>query len=272
MAKKIFLMCLMTLLVVQAATEAKGLAEEERIKVAVEISDTSRHTELDTAQILERCLGEELLKKDLLNVVGSKSPEVSRDEGASTAMNLGELLVFDAVELPNATEPPEDFDAAFYQEAGASYVIRCEVLALGLTKVEDNTLSTISTIVGTGLEFASKESVQYVGTGIGALGFIRTKRTALNTVVNMQFIDVTTSKVLWQENFIGQAVKHRKPGKNFDDAWTRALNESVADTARRIGKRVNKYVERVVVKGKSDKSFAPKGVSIGGGLIGRKTF
>ena len=80
----------------------------------------------------------------------------------------------------------------------------------------------------------------------------------------MQFIDVETGKVLWYENFVGQAVKHHNGGKNFDDPWTRAFHESVDDSAKNISKRVNKYVDNVIFKGKSDKNFLPKKFSIGG--------
>lgn len=283
MAKKIFLICLTILLCVQAATEARSLAEEERIKVAVAVSDASRHNKaLNTAQRLEIFLSNELVKKGLLTVVGTKDTgepvEDATTAKTSDVANFGELLVFDAVELPAASETPEDFDQAFYESCGASYVVRCEVLALGLTKVEDKTISMISGATGTVVSLigsgdgSRSKTLRRVGAGIGFGGFIVTDRTALNTVVNIQFIDVTTSKVLWQENFIGQAVKHHSPGKNYPDAWTRAYNESVEDAARRIGKRVNKYVDKVIIKGKSDKSFLPKGFSIGGGLIGSKTF
>lgn len=277
MAKKILLICLTMLLSVQATASAKGLAEEERIKVAVEISDSSRHNkELGNARTLQLYLDNELPKKDLLTIVGPRI--AGEDFDANTVANLGELLIFDAVELPAPSETPEDFDKALYESCGANYVIRCEVLALGLTKVEDKTISMISgatggiiALIGSGNKSRDK-TLRRIGTGIGFGGFIVTDRTALDTVVNIQFIDVAAGKVLWQENFIGQAVKHHNPGKDYPDAWTRAYNESFEDAARRIAKRVNKYVDKVIIKGKSDKSFLPKGVSIGGGLIGGKIF
>ena len=277
MAKKIFLICLALLLSVQATASAKGLAEEERIKIAVEISDSSRHNKkLGNARTLQLYLDNELPKKDLLTIVGPRI--TGEDVDASTVANLGELLIFDAVELPAPSDMPEDFDKALYESCGANYVIRCEVLALGLTKVEDKTISMISgatggiiALIGSGNKSRDK-TLRRIGTGIGFGGFIVTDRTALDTVVNIQFIDVAAGKVLWQENFIGQAVKHHSPGKDYPDAWTRAYNESFEDAARRIAKRVNKYVDKVIIKGKSDKSFLPKGVSIGGGLIGGKIF
>ena len=283
MAKKIFLICLALLLSVQATASAKGLAEEERIKIAVEISDSSRHNKkLGNARTLQLYLDNELPKKDLLTIVGPKIAGLAEDDVAEQkslpVTNLGELLIFDAVELPAPSDMPEDFDKALYESCGANYVIRCEVLALGLTKVEDKTISMISgatggiiALIGSGNKSRDK-TLRRIGTGIGFGGFIVTDRTALDTVVNIQFIDVAAGKVLWQENFIGQAVKHHNPGKDYPDAWTRAYNESFEDAARRIAKRVNKYVDKVIIKGKSDKSFLPTGVSIGGGLIGGKIF
>ena len=55
MTKKIFLLCMSLLLIMQGAALAKekGLPEEDRIKVAIEITDSSRHKDLGTAQNLE---------------------------------------------------------------------------------------------------------------------------------------------------------------------------------------------------------------------------
>ncbi|MBQ7628607.1 MAG: hypothetical protein IJS81_00100, partial [Selenomonadaceae bacterium] len=74
MVKKFFLFCLMMLLVVQSAASAKdkGLPEEERIKVAIEITDDSRYEKFGTAQNLESFLNEKLIEKNLINVVNEK--------------------------------------------------------------------------------------------------------------------------------------------------------------------------------------------------------
>lgn len=276
MAKKFLLIYLVMLLSLQGAVSAKskGLPEEERIKIAVEIVDSTRHKELDTAQNFELFIGDKLLEKNLLNVIDTKiigykafDEEVTADENSSPE-NLGELMVFDAVELPTYSETPKNFDVDAYKNLGASYVIRCEVLALGLTKVEDKTLSTIFSVtggmvslIGSGSKNRDK-TLRRVGLGIGVGGFIQTERTALNTVVNMQFISVETGKILWQENFAGQAVKHHKPRAGYDDAWTQAYMESVENSAKLIAKRVNKYVDRVIIQGKSDKDFTSKNFSI----------
>ena len=102
-----------------------------------------------------------------------------------------------------------------------------------------------------------------IGTGIGLGGFIQTQRTAVSTVVNMQFISVETGQILWQKNFMGNGIKHRKPSKGYDDAWEQAYIESVDKTATRISQQVNKYVDKVIIKGKSDKDFRSRNFSVG---------
>ena len=283
--KKIFLICLAILLCVQgtASAEDKGLPESERIKIALEVTDGSRHKSLNTAQSLETFLAAKLAEKNLVNIVEAETlntpyeNDLIRDEEvtADSPENFGELMIFDAVELPGAVETPENFDQNFYTELGASYVVRCEVLALGATKVEDSTIGTITGIIGSGLSYAGdgsnsnrNKTLRRVGDGISMFSFIQTKRTALNTVVNMQFISVETGQILWQGNFTGQAVKHHKSGQNYSDPWQEAYIKSVEESAKLIAKRVNKYVDKVLIQGKSDKDFAGKKFSFGNNGVG----
>ena len=203
--------------------------------------------------------------------------DLTRDEEitADSPENFGELMIFDAVELPRAVETPENFDQNFYAELGAEYVVRCEVLALGATKVEDKTIGTITGIIGGGLSLGGSNGnnhrdkvLRRVGSGIGLSSFIETKRTALNAVVNMQFISVETGQILWQGNFTGQAIKHHKSGQNYSDPWQEAYIKSVEESAKLIAKRVNKYVDKVLIQGKSDKDFAGKKFSFGNNGVG----
>ena len=289
MTKKIFLLCLAILLVMQGVVSTKkneGLPEEDRIKIAVEVKDGSRHKELGTAHSLELFLNDKLIEKNLVTVVDT---DISNEDGLIldeevvarqnlNAENIGEILIFDAVELPRASTVAKDFEQAFYKNFDVDYVVRCEVLALGATKVEDKTIGIVSSLVGGGLSFGGgngssnrDKTLRRVGTGIGLLGFgsllDATKRTALNTVVNMQFISVETGEVVWENNFTGKAVKHHSPDKGYDDVWTQAYMESVEDSAKLIAKRVNKYVDKVIIKGKSDKDFMPKGIPFSKGLF-----
>ena len=287
--KKFFLICLAILLSVQGAAAAKEISEEPQINIAIEVTDSSRHVELGTAINLENFLIEKFGAKNLVNVIDTKIPDLGRNsedglildeditaEKKSPYENLGELLVFDAVELPVPSDTPENFDQTFYKNFGADYVVRCEVLALGLTKVEDKTISTIfgaaggiTALIGSGSSSRDK-TLRRIGTGIGLGGFIVTDRTAVATVVNMQFISVETGQILWQKHFVGQGIKHHKPSKGYDDAWEQAYFESVDKTAKLISQRVNKYVDKVIIKGKSDKDFQPKNIS--GGLLGGARF
>lgn len=291
--RKIFLLCLAMLLIMQSAVSAKkneGLPEEERIKIAVEVIDGSRHKELGTAQSLELFLNDKLVEKNLITVVNTKTFDEDKksadglilDEDVVVeqnyiAENIGEILVFDAVELPRPSNNPKNFEQTFYKDFNVDYVVRCEVLAFGITKVEDRTIGMVSGVIGNGLSFAGggssdrDKTLRRVGTGIELLGFGElldiTKRTMLNTVVNMQFINVETGEIVWEKNFTGKAIKHHKPDKNYDDAWTQAYMESVEDSAKLIAKRVNKYVDKVIIKGKNDKDFLPKKFSLGGGKL-----
>lgn len=289
MLKNFFLICLAMVLSVHCAAAAKdkGLPEAERIKIAVEISDRSRYTELNASDLLGVFLNDRLIEKNLLNVVVTKTfpaPNQNRNDGLiidedrpveqkPPAENIGELLIFDAVELPRTDSPAKIFDDKAYLDIGVDYLVRCEIVGIGARKVDDKTIGMITGVIGGGLSLGGAGSsnrdkaLRRVGAGVGLLGLGSllevTKRTALNTVVNMQFIDVKTGKVLFQENFIGQALKHHNPRKGFDNVWTEAYTESVEDSAKRIAKRVNKYVDKVIIKGKSDKSFMPKKFSVG---------
>ena len=281
--KKFLLICLAILLSIQGAAAAKensDTSQNKRVNIAIEVTDTSRHSDLDTAKNLENFLTERIVKKNLINVIETSAGERNSEDGLildeettaekkSSVANLGELLVFDAVELPVPSDTPENFDQTLYKNFGADYVVRCEVLALGLTKVEDKTLGTIigaagsiTSLVGSGSGSRNK-TLRRIGSAVGMGGFIQTKRTAVATVVNMQFISVETGQILWQRHFTGQGIKHHKPSRGYDDAWTQAYMESVDKAAKLISQRVNKYVDKVIIKGKSDKEFKPKNFSVG---------
>lgn len=268
--KKILLMCLAILLNLQGAASAKDLPEAERIKIAVEVIDTSKHQELDTATNLEKILSDKLVEKNLVNVVGAENlPVEVTAEKKSPEEIFGELLIFDVVELPTPADTPEEFDQTFYKKLGADYVIRCEVLAMGLTKVEDKTLSTIlgtagaiTSLIGSGNKSRDK-TLRRVGMGIGLGSFIQSERTALTNVVNMQFISVETGEILWQGNFVGQGIRPHSVSKPYSDIWEQAYFKSIEKTAKLISKRVNKYVDKVIIQGKDDKEFTSKKFAIG---------
>ncbi|MCR5833396.1 MAG: hypothetical protein K6G55_01900 [Selenomonadaceae bacterium] len=271
MLKKFLLMCLVMLIGIQSAASAKekGLPENERIKVAVEVKDSSRYTEFATADKLETFLANELIKKNFINVTNAQAVgDNVYDVPASAAENIGELLIFDALELPVYSEA-KDFDSNKYRADGVNYVLRCEVIGIGARKVKDKNLDVITGVIGAGFSLGGASgdkqrdrNLRRIGTGIGLLSYGSmldvTKRTTLNTVVSMQFIDATTGEVVWQENFMGEALKHHKPHKGYDNVWAEAYIKSVEDCAKNVSNRVNKYVEKVIVKGKSDKDFTKR--------------
>lgn len=275
--KKLFLICLAILLSLHGTTFAKkNLPTEERINIAVEVTDNSRHKELSTAALLEERLLKKLVEKNLLNIVDTKniSEEVLDDaitaEENFPAEKLGDIIVFDAIELPAPSETPENFNQNFYADKGVGYVVRCEVLALGTSRVEDDSIGAIfgmagglTSFIGAWASGSTGKTLRRVGAGVGLGGFAVSERTALNTVVNMQFISVETGQILWQGNFMGQAVKHHKPYKGYKDAWTQAYLESLDKSAEVISKYVNKYVDKVIINGKSDKNFKDKKLSVG---------
>lgn len=291
MLRKIFLMCLAILLVMPvAAAESKQQPEEPRIPIVLEITNSSRYTELTPAKCLGHYLSNKLFAKQFLDVVLIKTdgdanilPEDVTPGAVDTsaerpvaAQNIGELLVFDVVEVPRPETVVKDFDPNIYNALGAAYIVRCDVMGLGATKVDDKTISAITRLIGSGLSFSGggnshrDKVLRHVGTGIGLGGFIEQKRTALNTVVNMQFINAQTGEILWQERFVGQAVKHHHLREGFVNTWEQAYIDSIDETAKAISKRVSKYVDRVIIKGKSDKSFRDKAISFTGlGLLSR---
>ncbi len=261
--RKFFLMCFMILLSLQGAAAAQ-------INVSVEVEDNSRHRDFGTAAYLEKFLGEKLVKKNFVNVVDTKFP-AEIDAANFSAEEIGELLVFDAMELPATKSLPENFDAELYENLGVKYLIRCEVLALGAMRAEDNTInnilgatSGILSLIGSGSSSHDK-TLRRVGIGFGLASLIPSERTALANVVNMQFISVETGQILWQRNFMGMAFKHHKPHKNYSDAWAQAYVESVEKSAELIARNVNKYVDKVLIKGKSDKNFKNQRFLSGGG-------
>ena len=75
MVKRFFVLCLAVLLVMQGAASAKknkGLPEEERIQIAIEVTDGTRHKELGTAQNFELFLNDKLIEKNLVSVIDTK--------------------------------------------------------------------------------------------------------------------------------------------------------------------------------------------------------
>ena len=74
------------------------------------------------------------------------------------------------------------------------------------------------------------------------------KRTTYCTAVNVKFIKVDTDVVLFQKNIVGQAFRHHKPRRGYDDATDEAYLESIGSAAENISDSVEKYAKKFLIK------------------------
>lgn len=243
MAKKIFLLCLAAVLLIQGAAFAKKKTAEipmsERIKVAVDITDSTNFIELDTAEILRSMLIEQLDAKKIFNIVNAGADGLADIKSLGDkkgSSDVGEMLIFNPVRVTDGRTNP-DFDRNFYRSLGAQYVIHCDILGLGTTR-EFNDSYDLEPSVGIGIGSGGNF-------GFGVFGGVPgTKRTVFGTVVNMQFVDIESGAVVFRYNLIGQELRRKKPSKGYDDASDEAYLKSIKDSAAIITKRVNHYAEK----------------------------
>ena len=250
MVKKIFALCLAMILILQCAALAKEkkseeIPIEERIKISVEVEDKTSFQELDTKKFLRLAIIEELAEKNMFTVL----PEESSDEKFSaikslgekqSASDVGEFLVF------NPAENNSEFDKNFYANLGADYVIQCKIIGLGTTKKNFDSVG-----IGSGIGLGRHS---HFGIGIFTPIGINFRRTIYCTAVNVKFMKVDTNVVVWQKNIVGQAFKHKKPKKNYDDATDEAYLESIESVAENISDSVEKYAKKFLLKKPDDKS------------------
>lgn len=250
MTKKIFALCLAMILIFQCAALAKEkksaeIPIEERIKIFVEVEDKTTFQELDTKKFLRLAIIEELAEKNIFTVL----PEENFDEKFSaikslgekqTASDVGELLIF------NPAENNSDFDKNFYEELGATYVVQCKIIGLGTTKKNFDSFG-----IGSGIGIGRH---RHFGIGIFSPIGISMKRTVYCTAVNVKFIKVDTGVVVWQKNIFGQAFKHHKPKKGYDDATDEAYLESIGAASKNISDSVEKYAKKFLLKKSEDKA------------------
>lgn len=244
MSKKIFALCMMLILILQgvAAAKEKKSAEipiEERIKIYVEVADLTSFLELGTDKFLHSAIIEELAKKNIFNIL----PEKNYDEKFSdvkslgekqSASDVGEILIF------NPAENNYEFYKSFYENLGVNYVIQCKIIGIGTTRKNFDSFG-----IGSGIGIGRH---RHFGIGIFSPIGISMKRTAYCTAVNVKFIKVDTNVVLWQKNIVGQAFKHHKPKKGYDDATDEAYLESIGTAAKDISGNVEKYAKKFLFK------------------------
>ena len=245
MTKKIFVMLIAAILIIPCATLAKKNSEEiplsKRVKIAVEVTDATNFTELQTAQILRDKLILQFKNAKIFNAVNPTAEnflaeiKTLENKGAS---DVGDLVIFSTKDLP--------FEQNFYRNMGAQYVIRCEILGIGLSEEKDDDFgfgNGIGIGVGSGGEF-----------GVGVFGGVsQPLRNFYCTAVNMQMVEVESGAVIARKNFVGQAVKRKKPKKGYDDASDEAYLKSLDDAAKIIVKRVSTFTEKNILNSSGKK-------------------
>lgn len=244
MAKKIFALCVAVMLLIHGAALAKKKAQEiplsERMQIAVEVVDGTNFTDLNTAEILHDAVIAQLNEKNIFNVVsvGGSLAEIKSLGDKMGASDVGDLIVF-------SPEKSFEFNRGYYKSLGAQYVIRCEILGLGTAKGDPDTFD-LSPGIGVGLE--TDESF---GIGIGIFGGAASSlRNFYNVAVNMNLIEVESSKIVLRQNLTGRVIQHKKPRKGYDNASDEAYLKAIKKTAEIITKRVVDYESKKTQGGK----------------------
>lgn len=227
MAKKILLILMAAILLIPCAAFAKKnsgrIPVNQQLNIAIEVIDSTNFSELRTNRILADKAIVEIYNKHLFNIVGIGSGDLAnikilRNSGAT---DVGDLVTFPEKDL--------EFDNAAFKDMGAQYVIRCEILGLGMTEETDGDFG-----FGNGIEFGIGK-----GGGLGiSNGGGRSLRNLYCTEVNMKIIEVESGKVIENQNLVGKGVKHKKPRKGYDNAVDEAYLKSLDDVSEIITKRV----------------------------------
>ena len=226
MTKKIFVILMAVILLMPCITFAKKNTSEipmhERLKIAVEVTDATNFSELNTAEILRDKIIFQLDERKIFNILNPTAENFLAE--IKTLENKGASDVGDLVNFPTKNL---EIDKDKYKNLGAEFVIYCEILGVGFDTETDSNFG-----FGNGIG---------VGIGNGGIGIgvsDSTLRKIYCAVVNMQIIEVESGAVLARQNLVGQAFKHRKPRKGYDDASDEAYLKSLDDAAEIIAKRV----------------------------------
>ncbi|MBR5912920.1 MAG: hypothetical protein IKZ58_00935 [Selenomonadaceae bacterium] len=244
MIRKIFLLSLTLILFCQAALAKDKPAEiplEDRVKILVEVSDITNFVELETDSRLQSMLIQNLAAQNIFNVMNTDENVfslVTLGDKKSMA-DVGELLIF----TPTADE---NFDIDAYKNFGASYVVRCKILGIGVEEITENYGRNGS--IGIGIDIGRHRHSGFgigIGTGID-LGGSR-KRKVYCVAVQVQFINAETGKTLWRQNVVGQVNLKSNPSKGYDDANDEAYLKALQDVTKNISKHVTDYAQKFLV-------------------------
>ena len=236
MTKKFFAILMAAILVIPCAAFAKKKSAEipmsERIKFAVEVTDATNFSELQTAEILRDKIIFKLNETEIFNIVNptyeNSLAEITTLENKGAA-DVGDLVMFPTQNL--------EIDSEKYKNIGAEYVIYCEVLGVGLSTESDKDFgfgNGIGIGIGTGGSFG-------VGIGVSDNSALR---KIYCTAVNLKIIEVESGAVVARQNLVGQALKHRKPKKGYDDVMDEAYLKSMDDATKMINKRVVNFAKK----------------------------
>ncbi len=244
MTKKIFIMCLAIMFLLTNFSFAKSkknkeidLPLEDRVKISVEVLDRTTFQELDTAEILRGIISEQLADKKIFNVISDEEITKKYSEMKSlgekkSASDVGELLYFNPAELSYGVGDEANLEKENYT---CDYLLKCQILALGTTaKIGD----VLSLNPGFGIDVGSHGRF---GFGIYSPVGFSTKQMIYCAAINVQFIKVDTNIVLWQRNLVGQAIRHKKTSKGYDDINDEAYLKSLKNASEIIIDRVERY-------------------------------
>ena len=243
MFKKFFVSTLIVLFLLTSFTEATSkkkeieIAPEDRVKISVEVLDKTTFLELDTAEILRGIIEEQLADKKIFNVISDaeitkKYSDMKSLGEKKSASDVGELLYFNPAEVTYGAGDDADLVQENYN---CDYLVKCQILALGTTARAGDVFGVNP---GFGIGIGSHS---HFGFGIYSPIGISTKQMIYCTAVNVQFIKVDTNVVIWQRNLVGQAIRHKKPSKGYDDRNDEAYLKSLKDTSKIIVERVERY-------------------------------
>ena len=222
MTKKIFVILMAVILLMPCVTFAKKNTSEipmsERLKIAVEVTDATNFSELNTAEILRDKIIFQLDERKIFNILNPTAENFLAE--IKTLENKGASDVGDLVNFPTKNL---EIDKDKYKNLGAEFVIYCEILGVGFDTETDSNFG-----FGNGIG---------VGIGNGGIGIgvsDSTLRKIYCAAVNMQIVEVESGAVVSRQNLVGQAFKHHKPRKGYDDASDEAYLKSLDAAAETI--------------------------------------
>ena len=181
----------------------------------------------------EETFGDGKIKPSEVKTLGKKKSD----------SDVGEMLLFNPTAEKNKSYSTEEINQNFYENLGVDYVLKCNILGLGIIHNEINSGITPGFGIGIGSRHHS-----YFDFGIFSSIGTSIKRNSYGVAANMELIKVDGALNIWKRNALGQSSKHRKPSKGYDDASDEAYLKSLNKTADIIVEKVASYSGRFLIK------------------------